>query len=51
MVIELVDSEPKIEEFLRVTEDMLGSSLITTEKVAVVRYGHERGLNGSQNDQ
>jgi hypothetical protein len=43
MVIELVDSEPKIMQFLGAAEAMLGSSLITTEKVSVMRFerGHE----------
>jgi PII-like signaling protein len=51
VVIELVDSEPKIAQFIDATEEMLGSSLVTTEKVSVVRYGLGRGLNGNQGDQ
>lgn len=41
VVIEIVDTELKIEELKKVfdTTDMLGSSLITEEKVKVIRYG------------
>lgn len=48
VVLELVDSPDKIDDFIRATEEMLGSSLVTTEKVSVVRYGHDRGLNGNR---
>lgn len=48
VVIELVDSPDKIELFIAAAEEMLGSSLVTTEKVSVVRYGHERGLDGNR---
>lgn len=40
VVIEIVDSQEKIDALLGVTETMLGSSLVTTENVTVVRYGH-----------
>ena len=46
VVIELVDSEAKIEQLIAATADMLGSSLVTTEKVNVVRYGHDNSLSG-----
>ena len=39
VVIEIVDSEEKIHSFLDATEDMLGSGLVTTEKVTVLQYG------------
>jgi len=42
MVIEIVDSEEKINEFLSVIDSMMGSRLITLEKVKVLRYGVER---------
>jgi PII-like signaling protein len=44
IVIEMVDTEEKIERLIAITEPMLGSSLVTTEKVNVVRYGHDGGL-------
>jgi PII-like signaling protein len=44
VVIEMVDTEEKIDRLIDATEEMLGSSLVTTEKVNVLRYGHERGL-------
>jgi PII-like signaling protein len=39
VVIEIVDSEEKIQAFVDATEDMLGSGLVTTEKVTVLQYG------------
>jgi|SRR2546430_1895886 len=42
MVIEIVDSEEKINGFLSVIDSMMGSRLITLEKVKVLRYGVER---------
>ena len=39
LVIEIVDSEQKIDEFLPVLETMMGSGLVTLEKVKVLRYG------------
>lgn len=39
MVIEIVDSEEKIHEFLPVLDGMMGSGLITLEKVKVLQYG------------
>lgn len=38
-LIEIVDSEPKIQSFLDAVEPIIGSSLITLERVQVVRYG------------
>jgi hypothetical protein len=38
-IIEIVDSEPKIQSFLDAVEPIIGSSLITLERVQVVRYG------------
>jgi uncharacterized protein len=46
VVIEMVDAEAKIEQLIAATAEMLGSSLVTTEKVDVVRYGHDNSLNG-----
>jgi PII-like signaling protein len=38
-VIEIVDAEGKIEAFLPVLDAMMGSGLVTLEKVKVLRYG------------
>jgi PII-like signaling protein len=42
-VIEIVDSEEKINAFLPVLDGMLGSGLVTMEKVQVLQYGPQRG--------
>src|SRR5437016_9320920 len=39
LVIEIVDSEEKIQAFLPVLDAMMGSGLVTLEKVQVLRYG------------
>ncbi|MEK0084690.1 DUF190 domain-containing protein [Benzoatithermus flavus] len=39
LVIEIVDSEDKIAGFLPALEPMIGSGLVTTEKVQVIQYG------------
>lgn len=39
IVIEIVDSEPKIATFLPALAPMIGSALVTTEKVQVIQYG------------
>ena len=39
LLIEIVDSEEKIATFLQVLEPMMGSGLVTTEKVQVIQYG------------
>ena len=39
LVIEIVDGEDKIDSFLSAIEAMMGSALVTTEKVKVIRYG------------
>ena len=39
LVIEIVDSEEKIRRFLPALEPMIGSGLVTTEKVQVIQYG------------
>lgn len=39
IVIEIVDSEEKIEAFLPVLDAMMGSGLVTLEKVQVRQYG------------
>jgi uncharacterized protein len=39
IVIEIVDSQAKVDEFLPVLDSMMGSGLITVEKVQVLQYG------------
>jgi PII-like signaling protein len=39
MVVEIVDSEAKIREFLPVLDTMMVSGLVTLEKVQVLQYG------------
>jgi PII-like signaling protein len=41
-VIEIVDSEDKIDAFLPVLDGMIGSGLVTLEKVKVLQYGKVR---------
>jgi PII-like signaling protein len=42
MVIEIVDSQEKIEAFLPLLEGMIGGGLVTIEKVQVVHYGPDK---------
>jgi uncharacterized protein len=42
IVIEIVDSEEKIEAFLPQLEEMMGSGLVTIEKVRVLQYGKSK---------
>ena len=39
IVIEIVDAEEKINAFLAVLDGMIGSGLVTLEKVKVLQYG------------
>ena len=39
LVIEMVDSEERIDDFLPVLDNMMSSGLITIEKVQVLQYG------------
>src|SRR5438105_1849655 len=39
LLIEIVDSEDKINAFLPVLDGMMGSGLVTLEKVQVLQYG------------
>jgi uncharacterized protein len=41
VVVEIVDGEAQIRNFLEAIEPMLGSSLVTQDKVQVLRYGHD----------
>jgi PII-like signaling protein len=42
IVIEIVDSEEKINGFLPALDEMMGSGLVTLEKVQVLQYGTDR---------
>jgi PII-like signaling protein len=42
IVIEIVDAKDKIDAFLPVLDGMMGSGLVTLEKVQVLQYGSER---------
>jgi PII-like signaling protein len=41
LVIEIVDSEEKINAFLPVLETMMGGGLVTLEKAKVIHYRHK----------
>jgi hypothetical protein len=41
IVIEIVDEERKVREFLTAVEPMMTSGLVTLENVQVLRYGNE----------
>lgn len=45
VVIEIVDSSDRIDDFLAEAEHMLGSCLVTLETVRIVRYGLDGGLH------
>jgi PII-like signaling protein len=47
VVIEIVDTEAKIDAFLPILDGMMGSGLVTLEKVGVIRYGRTRNHAGS----
>lgn len=42
IVIEIIDSEEKIGRFIDAIEAIMGSGLMTLEKVKVIQYGTER---------
>lgn len=46
IVVEIVDSQEKIDRFLQVLNGMIGSGLVTLEKVQVLQYG-EAGTGNS----
>jgi PII-like signaling protein len=41
LVIEIVDTESKIKDFLSVLDSMMPSGLVTLEKVQVLQYGEQ----------
>jgi PII-like signaling protein len=46
VVVEIVDSEEKIQNFLPVIATMIGSGLVTLEKVKVLQYGEKPETKG-----
>jgi len=48
IIIEIVDSEEKIDAFLPVLDGMIGSGLVTLEKVKVLQYGSTLDHAGSK---
>lgn len=42
LVVEIVDTRPKIEAYLEAVKDLLVSTLVTLEKVRIVQYGETR---------
>ncbi|HVY57858.1 MAG TPA: DUF190 domain-containing protein [Xanthobacteraceae bacterium] len=43
LVIEIVDTQEKIDAFLPALDAMMSSGLVTLEKVQVLRYGEQNG--------
>jgi hypothetical protein len=43
LIVEIVDSKDKIDAFLPVLDQMMGSGLVTIEKVQVLQYGANGG--------
>jgi PII-like signaling protein len=39
LIIEIVDTEDKVADFVAAIEPIMGSGLVTTERVKVIRYG------------
>lgn len=39
IVVEIVESQDQIDKFLPILDSMIGSGLVTVEKVQVIRYG------------
>lgn len=50
MVLEIVDAEARINDFLTVLEPMMDSGLVTLERVRVLRYGAEKGGDSGRVD-
>jgi PII-like signaling protein len=46
MVIEIVDTEEKVNGFLPVLDQIMGGGLVTMEKVKVIQYRHGGGETG-----
>jgi uncharacterized protein len=51
MIIEIVDSEEKIQSFLPVLDEMITGGLVTIEEVRAIHYrGQTKGQSGSAED-
>jgi PII-like signaling protein len=50
MVIEIVDTEEKIQNFLTTVQDMIGPGLITTERVQAIFYKGKQTKGGSSDE-
>ncbi len=46
IVIEIVDTEEKVQTFLPELEEMIGGGLVTLERVTVIHYRHEKPQAG-----
>lgn len=42
VIVEIIDREAAIQTFLAAVDPMLQSSVVTLQKVSVLRYGHQR---------
>jgi uncharacterized protein len=47
ILVEIVDTDDKIDTFLPIVESMVGSGMVTTEKLRVHRYGRGIGAGGA----
>ena len=43
MIIEIVDTDKKVKSLLPHLDEMMGSGLVTMEKITVIRYSHGGG--------
>jgi uncharacterized protein len=46
VIVEIVDSEPKITAFLALLDEMVKGGLVAIEEVRILRYGSDRKENG-----
>ncbi len=46
MVVELVDTPAKIEDFLAVADEMVADGLVTVERVEIYKYQADAGADG-----
>jgi hypothetical protein len=47
MVVEIVDAEDKVRAFVEAIEPIMGSGLVTLERVQVIRYGAPQGTEAA----
>jgi len=47
ILVEIVDTDDKIEQFLPIIDAMIGSGMVTTQKLHVHRYGRGSGAGGA----